>query len=86
MGNPMQEWLRFQKMTLDHSLQSTSQFQEYMTKQMMSCIEANPLLTEEGKKLISDWVLAYRKGCDELKSRVDANYEKAETFFNKKTV
>lgn len=86
MINPMQEWLKFQKMTLDHSLQSMSQLQEYMTKQMMSCIEANPLLTEEGKKLISDWIEAYRRGYDELKSRADANYEKAEAFFNKKTV
>jgi hypothetical protein len=84
MGTPMQEWLRFQKMTLDHSLQTMSQLQEYMTKQITACIEANPLLPGEGKKLITDWIEAYRRGCDELKSRVDASYAKAEAFFDKK--
>lgn len=84
MGNPMQEWLRFQKMTLDHSFQSMTQLQDYLLVQMRAGLEQNPLLPAEGRKLIMDWMGAYRKGCDELKARVDGSYEKVEAFFRNK--
>ena len=31
--------------------------------------------------MINDWLSAYRKGRDDFKSAVDANYEKVEDFW-----
>jgi hypothetical protein len=40
-------------------------------------------MPEEGKKLIRDWVGAYKKGCEDFKKAADDNYKKVEDFFAK---
>ena len=37
----------------------------------------------EGKKVIEDWLAAYRKGCDDFKKMADENYAKVEDYFDK---
>jgi hypothetical protein len=38
-------------------------------------------MPEEGKKLIRDWVGAYKKGCEDFKKTADENYKKVDEFF-----
>ncbi|MDD5170059.1 MAG: hypothetical protein PHN75_14670 [Syntrophales bacterium] len=83
MMNPMNQWLSFQKTILDNSFQSMTDLQQNMVKQVIACIELNPFLPAEGKRLIAEWVDTYRKGCESLKSSVDANYRKVEAYFSK---
>jgi hypothetical protein len=42
------------------------------------------MFPEEGKKAISDWMDAYKKGCNEFKNLVDDNFKKVEDFFEEK--
>jgi hypothetical protein len=39
-------------------------------------------LPGEGKKAISEWMNAYKKGCDDFKKTVDDQYKKVEDFFS----
>lgn len=85
MDQLIKQWLSFQKMALDNTFQSMAQLQDYMAKQITLAVQMNPALPEEGKRLISEWVGSYRKGREELKSRVDDHYRKAESYFDGKT-
>jgi hypothetical protein len=38
-------------------------------------------MPEEGKKVLSEWVKAYKKGRDDFKKVVDQNFKNAEAFF-----
>jgi hypothetical protein len=38
-------------------------------------------LPDEGKKALREWMDSYKKGCQDFKSMVDANYEKVESYF-----
>ena len=39
------------------------------------------MFPEEGKKAISEWMKAYKKGCDDFKNIVDENFKKVDDFF-----
>jgi hypothetical protein len=60
--------------------------QDQMEKVVSMYPEKAPWFPEEGKKLITDWVKAYKKGRDDFKVIVDDNYRKAEGFFSKNAV
>ncbi len=38
----------------------------------------------EGKKVIEEWLAAYRDGCNDFKKMVDDNYAKVEAYFDQK--
>ena len=38
-------------------------------------------MPEEGKKVIRNWVEAYKKGCEDFKKAADENYKKVDDFF-----
>ena len=78
----MRQWLAFQKTVLDSSIQSMDSLQDHVANQIMACIDMNPFLPPEGKKLIAEWLQTYRQGCDGLKTSVEASYKKASTFFD----
>ena len=84
METLVQQWLMLQKKALDNSFQSVTQIQDYVAEQVLSSVEKNPLIPEEGKKLIVDWAQAYRKGREDLRKHMDQNFQKVEGFFTEK--
>jgi hypothetical protein len=48
---------------------------------MAMYLDQAPLLPEEGKKAINDWLKAYKKGRADFKAAADENYKKIEEFF-----
>ena len=43
-------------------------------------MEKNPLLPEEGKKAVKDWISTYKKGRDDFRTAVDESFKKMESF------
>ena len=43
--------------------------------------QQSPWLPAEGKKAVTDWIKAYKRGREDFKAAVDDNYKKAEDFF-----
>jgi len=43
--------------------------------------QQSPWLPAEGKKAVTDWIKAYKRGREDFKAAVDDNYKKVEDFF-----
>ncbi len=71
----------FQKATFDNSFKAMTTLQEQGEKMVASFLDQAQWLPEEGKKAISDWIEAYRKGRDEFKDTVEKNFTKVQEYF-----
>jgi hypothetical protein len=83
--NPKQiakQMVAFNKTTFDNNFSAMKSLQEQTERVVNKFWEKSPLFPEEGKKAISQWMAAYKKGCDDLKCVMDENFKKVEDFFN----
>ena len=72
----------FQKATFDNSFNALTKLQEQGEKMVDMFTTQASWLPEEGKKVISDWVQAYKKGRDDFKTTVESNFDKVKEYFN----
>jgi polyhydroxyalkanoate synthesis regulator phasin len=71
----------FNKTAFDNNFRAMQALQEQTERLVGKFWEKSPMFPEEGKKVISDWMMAYKKGCEDFKSVVDDNFQKVEDFF-----
>ena len=81
--NLMKQMVDFNKVAFDNLFHAMNTLQDQMEKTVSMYPEKAPWFPEEGRKLITDWVKAYKKGRDDFKAIVDENYKKADEFFAK---
>jgi polyhydroxyalkanoate synthesis regulator phasin len=81
-GKMAKQMIDFYKSTFDNSFNSMVMLQEQMEKTLKTSLDQATWLPEEGKKVLDDWVKAYKQGREELKKAVDENFKKVEDFFN----
>ena len=79
----LKQMLNFNKTAFDNSFSAMLTIQEQNAKMVNTFLEQATWMPEEGKKLIRDWVGAYRKGCEDFKKTADENYKKVDEFFAK---
>ncbi len=72
----------FNKTAFDNNFQAMQALHEQTVKLINKFWEKSPLFPEEGKKAISGWMDAYKKGNGDFKNMVDENFKKVEDFFN----
>ena len=77
----LKQMLNFNKTAFDNSFTAMLTIQEQNAKMVNTFLEQATWMPEEGKKLIRDWVNAYKKGCEDFKKAADQNYQKVEDFF-----
>jgi hypothetical protein len=75
------QMIDFQKATFDNSFKAMTTLQEQGEKMVGMFLEQAPWLPAEGKKAITDWIGAYRKGRDEFKDAVEKNFSKVQDYF-----
>jgi hypothetical protein len=73
------------KSTLDRSNNAIAMIQENSEKMLNLSLEKAPWFPEEGKKFVTAWMKAYKKGYDDLKVAADEQYKKMEAFINPST-
>jgi len=71
----------FNKTAFDNNFRAMLALQEQTERLVNRFWEKSPMFPEEGKKAITDWMTAYKKGCGDFKSLVDENFQKVEEFF-----
>ena len=76
-----QQVIQFNKTAFDNTFDAITVLQEQTEKLIAMYMDQTPLLPEEGKKVIADWMKAYKEGREEFKTAVDENYKKVEEFF-----
>jgi polyhydroxyalkanoate synthesis regulator phasin len=83
--NPKQiakQMISFNKTAFDNNFSAMKALHEQTERIVNKFWEKSPMFPEEGKKAISDWMKAYKKGCDDFKTIVDENFKKVDAFFN----
>lgn len=71
----------FQKNTFDNSFKAMSTLQEQGEKMINVFLEQSPWLPEEGRKSVTEWLQAYKKGREEFKAMVETNFDKVQSYF-----
>jgi polyhydroxyalkanoate synthesis regulator phasin len=77
----LKQMIDFNKATFDNSFSAMVMLQEQTEKMVNSFLEQATWLPEEGKKVINEWIKAYKKGCDDFKKAVDENFKRVDDFF-----
>lgn len=73
----------FNKKAFDNSFHAMSSLQDQVERVINMFLDQSPWFPEEGRKAVSEWVKAYRKGREDFKEAVDNNYKKVEDFLSK---
>ena len=87
-GKIAKQMIDFHKATFDNTFNAMTILQEQTERMVSMFLEEAPWVPEEGKKVINEWVRAYKKGRLEFKATVDESYKKVDDFFatfNKET-
>lgn len=77
----LKQMLDFNKSAFDNTFNAMVMLQEQTERAAGTVIDQATWLPEEGRKAIGDWVDAYKKGREELKTLVDENFKKVEAYF-----
>jgi polyhydroxyalkanoate synthesis regulator phasin len=72
----------FQKATFDNSFNALATLQEQGETMINTSLNQAEWLPEEGKKVITEWLGAYKKARAEFKNTVDGNFKKVQEFFD----
>jgi predicted aminopeptidase len=77
----LKQMIAFNKTAFDNSFNAMVMVQEQTERMVNTFLVQSTWLPDEGKKVISDWVKAYKKGREDFKKLVDQSYERVEDFF-----
>ena len=76
------QMIQFNKTAFDNTFRAMTMVYEQNEKMVGTFLDQAAWLPGEGKKAISEWMNAYKKGCDDFKKTVDDQYKKVEGFFS----
>ncbi len=77
----VKQTIDFQKATFDNTFNAMTMLQEQAERMSNMFLGQSQGLPEEGKKVIGEWVDAYKKGREDFKKSVDESFKKVEGFF-----
>lgn len=75
------QMLQFNKTAFDNTFNAMTMVYDQNEKMVGTFLQQASWLPEDGRKAISDWMEAYKKGGENFKNLVDENYQKVEDFF-----
>ena len=75
------QMLDFNKATFDNSFNAMVMVLEQTEKMINAMMDQATWLPEEGKKAVSDWSDACKKGSEDFRKAVDENFKKVDEFF-----
>jgi len=77
----LKQIISFNKATLDNAFNAMSLLQEQAERFGQTTLEQATWLPEEGKKVINDLTVAYKKGREDYKKGIDDAFKKVEAYF-----
>jgi hypothetical protein len=76
----MKQMIDFQKATFDNTFNGMLMLQDQTEKAMNTFLEQGAGIPVEGKKAVSEWVAACKKGRDDFKKAIDESFSKMKSF------
>jgi polyhydroxyalkanoate synthesis regulator phasin len=77
------QMMDFNKTVFDNTFGAMTALQDQTEKLVLSFLEKATWLPGEGKKAVTEWVNAYKKGREDFKATADSNYKKVADYFAK---
>ena len=75
--------MEFNKAAFNNTVNVMTLVQEQTERMITLSLEQTALLPKEGKKVMTDWLKAYRQGGETFKKAVDDSYKTVEAFLAK---
>ena len=75
------QMIQFNKAAFDNTFNAMAVLQEQTEKMVNSFMEQSAWMPAEGKKAVSYWIKAYKRGRVDFKAALDDKYKKVEDFF-----
>jgi hypothetical protein len=75
--------IEFNKSVFDNAFKKITSVEVQSEKMITSLIDKAAWLPDDGKKVIFDWISAYRNGRNDFKATTDDKYEKVANYFMK---
>ena len=79
--NIAQQVIDFNKATFDNTFDTITALQDHSEKMVNIFLEKASLFPPEGKKVITEWIEAYKKGQKDFKKSVDDGFKTVEDYF-----
>ena len=73
----------FNKTAFNNNFNAMVMLQEQAERMTNTMLEQATWLPAEGRKAITDWADAYKKGRENFKKLVDDNFQKVDEYFSK---
>jgi polyhydroxyalkanoate synthesis regulator phasin len=80
------QMIDFQKATFDNTFTAVTMLQDQAERMFNTMIEQTTWMPEEGRRVIDEWVGAYKKGRTDFKGVVDDNFAKMADLFEAATL
>lgn len=77
----LKQVVQFNKTAFDNAFKAMKMAHEQGEKMLTALLDQATWIPEEGKKTITEWFRAYKKGVDDFKNTVDEQYKKVDEFF-----
>lgn len=74
------QMFKLHKSSFDNSFSAFVALQDHMEGLLKIFIDQSPVINDEGKKMINQWVSAYKKERDNFKKAVNKGYDKTESI------
>jgi hypothetical protein len=78
----LKQMIDFNKNTFDNSFNALVMLQQQTEKMVNTFVDQASWLPEEGKKVITEWTKAYKKGSEDFRKAADENFKRVEDFFS----
>jgi polyhydroxyalkanoate synthesis regulator phasin len=75
------QMIDFNKTTFDNTFDALVLLQEQTEKMVNTFMEQAAFVPTEGRRVLGEWVQAFKKGREEFKNTVDESFKKVEGFF-----
>jgi hypothetical protein len=76
------QMIDFNKATFDNTFDAMVLLQEQTEKMVNTFMAQATFIPEEGRKMLGEWVQAFKKGREEYKKAVDDSFRKVEAYFD----
>ena len=80
-GRMAKQMIDFHKATFDNTFNAMVMLQDQTEKMVNTFLAQATWLPEEGKRVIDEWLKAYKKGREDFRRLVDDNFKKVDDFF-----
>jgi len=72
--------IRLNKIAFESSFDAMSILHMQTERMIQMWLDQTPLMPAEGKRLVGDWLMAYRKGRLDFRNAVDDSYKRMDGF------